>query len=326
MMMLYDAPTIPPSQQVEYALLHDARAVHDTALLRFQIYKVDGVLFWVLGEVTPGPNSGSITIPGAFINAETGEFVTPRDPELVMVKEGMWKVLTTAVQDRQKAEASYSWSEPLNQERRVLVPEDFYSPFTHGGKILFLPTPGESGIEQFGPVHLIFPDWERYIAPASVFIEQHRGLFAEDEARVDNVANLIKLLSSENKLIAVLAFRRLIASKSLTSVIIGKQLQAERHSSAIFSYLILTLIEPIEKNPLLQEIIHSIEAAQDIERIRAIALSAFAAGLFHSSDMVIISRCKEVLSATRRRLKELEVPVEKEHDLFLMFEKMDVLQ
>ena len=77
-------------------LLHDARAVHDLASIRFKDFEVDGILFWVVAIITPAPTSGSATIPGAHINSDSGKLIAPPASQTVVVKKGTWKVLISA--------------------------------------------------------------------------------------------------------------------------------------------------------------------------------------------------------------------------------------
>src|SRR5262245_15872949 len=63
-MPLTDALQVSP-QYAEYALLHDARAVHDTVLVRFKDFETNGVHSWAVLSLTPSTQSGAATIPGA---------------------------------------------------------------------------------------------------------------------------------------------------------------------------------------------------------------------------------------------------------------------
>src|SRR5258708_18805585 len=95
-MPLPDLPPPPPraSEQAEYALLRDARAVRDAVLTRFSDFQDDRKMVWALAEIDPGPQSGAATVPGASINAESGALVSPPGAQTVLTKEGKWKRLT----------------------------------------------------------------------------------------------------------------------------------------------------------------------------------------------------------------------------------------
>lgn len=328
MMTISDKPSITPQQQIEYDLLHDARAVHDTASLHFADFETGQVPSWVLATVTPGPNSGSATVPGASIKAETGELVVPQGAKAVLLKEGTWKTSVSASGHGRLATGTYSWSEPLEQDKRILPPEDFYSPFVHGGTILFQPTPGKSGIDQFGPVHLLFQEWGQYVAAASVFVKNHQQLFEADSKTGPAETNqLTAMLSNENKLIVTLAFRRLIEIERITPDLAAKQLaNTKEHLRAILTYMMITDQKPSTDEPFVQVISSCLNSATNVDTIRPIAHGAFSAGLLHSADDGILSRSKTVLKQTKRRLKELGTPIEKDPHLILIFKMMDTDQ
>src|SRR6266699_2614025 len=109
-MMAFDI--LPPPEPAAM-LIHDARAVYDTASLRFGDFIVEGRPAWVVAIVIPGPTSGSATVPGAYINAETGQFVTPGNAQTVLVKEGKWRALAASQGSAQYGEGAYSWTETL---------------------------------------------------------------------------------------------------------------------------------------------------------------------------------------------------------------------
>ena len=124
---------MPPQQQnVEIVLLHDARAVHDIAVIGLAAYLSDGPP-WIVALATPGPRSGKATTPGAYIDGKTGKVVMPPSPQTVVMKQGTWQVVAGG-QGRQE----YAWNEPM-ERKRVPAPEDQYSPFIHGGDVLFRP-------------------------------------------------------------------------------------------------------------------------------------------------------------------------------------------
>src|SRR6266540_7520940 len=110
--------------------------------------------------------SGSATVPGAYIKADTGELITPPNADTVIVKEGTWKVIAAAPQAKPPTGNQYSWTESPAEEKRILFPEDYYSPFTHGGTILCRPESNPNSLAAFGRVHLLFSDWDKYVVPA----------------------------------------------------------------------------------------------------------------------------------------------------------------
>jgi hypothetical protein len=317
MLCAFSAP--PPS--AEYRLVHDARAVQDTALLRFQEFEVNGVPNWVVATINPNSKSGSATVTGAYIKAETGAVVSPKDAKAVLVKEGSWKKVAAGATAPEHED--YSWTEPLDEDGVVLA-EDFYSPFVHGGTIVFLFRPDAAGIERFGTVRLIFPDWHNYVGPAFTFMRSEPIFQRNGHVSRSELSRLTQLLSQDNKLIAALAFRELVASGQVTPTLVRNQLtRAEVNLGAIYTYVVLTNSSST-RQPLVDEVASVAKATHDRTKLRSIALGAFAAGLFHTEDTGTISTSKSVLRVVRQRLKDLNIAVEGDPYLAFIFEKMNL--
>jgi hypothetical protein len=313
-----------PPQHLEYAVLHDARAVHDTASLHFKDLELHGVPSWVLAIVTPSSRSGAATIPGAYIKADTGELVTPPNGDTVVVKEGTWQVVAAARRANQSTGNQYSWTEPL-QRKRNLLPEDYYSPFIHGGTIVCRPEANPNTLAEFEPVRLLFSDWARYVVPTFAFAERQAKLFEEGTLAPADLPQLDSLLTQDNKLLAALALRTLMLSGRMTRSILNGQLaRADGQLLAIITYLILTSPGVQNGNLWLQELSNAAQTARNVENLRPAALGAFAAGLFRSRDAVILTNSKSLLRTIRQRLGVLRVAIETEPDLHLMLEKMDI--
>ena len=101
-----------PPQSVEYSVLHDARAVHDTVLLQCQKSENADSASCVVADLTPGSRSGSATVDGAYIRVETGTLVVPENAQALIIKEGVWRTIGTAPG---LAHGSYSWTEPMRE-------------------------------------------------------------------------------------------------------------------------------------------------------------------------------------------------------------------
>ena len=314
---------IPP-QKPAVVLVHDARAVYDTGSLRFGDFMVQGQPDWIVAIVTPRPGSGSATVPGAYINANTGEFVTPGNTQTVLVKLGKWRAVEGSDQRMKSGQGEYSWTENLDAEKRKMVPEDYYSPFANGGMILFRLMPGATGIDQFGPVRLLFQGWEVYTGPAFEFVETHPSVMADNQVTPAAVAQMKQLLSEKNRLLAVLAFRALVASGRMEPNLAENQLtNAGANLAAVYTYLVLASTAG-DPHHLSQKLIDLTRTTRDTTKLRSMALGAFATGLFHPENSGITSSSKAVLSAVRQRLKELRIAIEKDTYMFSIFEKMGV--
>jgi hypothetical protein len=313
-----------PPQQPAVVLVHDARAVYDTGALRFEDFMVQGQPVWIVAIVTPGPGSGSATVPGAYINANTGEFVTPGNTQTVLLKVGKWRAVEGSDQRMKSGEGEYSWTENLGPEKRKLLPEDYYSPFAHGGMILCRLTPGATGIDQFGPVRLLLQGWQEYPGPAFEFAATHPSVMADNQVTPAEVTQLKQMLSEKNKFLAVLAFRALVAAGRMEPNLAGNQLtNAEANLAAVYTYLVLASTAG-DPHHLSQKLIDLTRTTHDVTKLRSIALGAFATGLFHPENSGNTSSSKVVLRAVRQRLKELRIAIEKDTYMFSIFEKLGV--
>ena len=324
-MIALDMPPAPQQQLVEVVLLHDARAVHDTARIRLKDFANDGQPTWVVAKMTPGPRSGSATIPGAAINAQTGALVVPENARPVLVKEGSWLRRAAFPPDVVPAGNTYAWSEPLNQPKRRLEAEDYYSPFIHGGIVLFRPAAGRNGLDWFGPIYLLLSDWDREVVATLALSTHDRSLIENETPDPAKVSHLAGLMASDNPLSATIAFRSLASSGNISPELAGKQLtRADHHLAAIFSYLSLVAPDNKEGDALVEGVRDSIQAAREVEPIRQVSLGAFSASLFQSNDRVITARARSVLIASRQRLAQLGVTLTNERTLALIFEKQEV--
>src|SRR5260370_14305605 len=269
------APQMPPPRTVEISVLHDARAVHDCSNIQFLQFVVNGRPLWVVAQITPGAQSGSATVPGAYIQAETGQLVTPKGSQTVIIKEGKWTLLASG----QRTEASggtYSWTEPP-VKKRLLAPEDHYSPFVSSRTIVFRHQPTADGISQFESVALIFPDWAEHVGPPFAYFGGHPELLETGKAHGAVLAQWKQLLSNENKLLAAAAFRELIASGHITAEMAHQNLtHANAPLDAIFFDLLLTSSTPIE---VAQGVESVIKGSRDVAKLRSVALAAFSAML-----------------------------------------------
>lgn len=231
----------PRSQDATILLLHDARAVHDTASIRLRDYMLQGTPGWIAANILPGARSGSGTIPGASIDANTGKLRNPNNAAPELLKEGRWKAVASSSPAQETASGEYAWSEPVGQVKRIPDPEDYYSPFVEGGEILCQPVKGPQGIEQFGPVRLLFTGWGEFVGPAFGFLQSHPSLLSPGVPAPSEVSQLAEVLSGKNPLLALLAFRHLLTAHQLTT----RQAQDRLNSSganltAGLVYLLIT--------------------------------------------------------------------------------------
>lgn len=302
--------------------LHDARAVHDTANLRFEDYEWGGRASWILATINPGPRSGSVTIPGGYVEAETGNVVLPSGAQGSTIKEGTWNAIVSAPAGAHPMSGSYSWYEPLTR-KRVLLPEDFYSPFARGGVILFLPVPGKADIERFGFTRVIFSDWGTQVAPAFAFHNANPHLL-DPGPQTASVAKLVQLVSQANPIVAVVAFRNLLSLGLAQPDWVRAQLaRVSGPLGAVFGYQTIVIAGPNVSRPLVQETLQVIDTASE-PTLRALVSGSFAAALFLSQDPLVLARAKAVLVKARQRLAVAGVDVDNDPQLSWMFGKMGI--
>ena len=154
----------------EQQVLHDTRAVLDASELG--AVRATAGQTWAVLRTTPGPNSGSGTIPGAFVDGSTGRIIDSAtgaevgpDTQPVAVYTGSYQVL--AILSGQLQAGDYAWQEPLAVEVRDLPRESVYHPFALPGTVVARYRPEATDAAPFDPVYLIPDGWETHV-PAAV--------------------------------------------------------------------------------------------------------------------------------------------------------------
>lgn len=311
--------------KVENAVLHDARVVHDTAGFKFNQYEDGGVPSWIVGLISPEPDSGSATTPGQYLDIDTGSIITPLKAETVIIKKGKWLLIDSAIPEKIDS-GVYSWNEPLLIEKRILTTEDFYSPFSFGGTIIFKPNPSLQGIGYFGFLQLISPGWIKTIKNDSEYSKKFYNILNEyTDVNDDDKKTLLKLTISDNSFLAVMAFRKLIKAQVLTTQNLTKCIiETKGYKLAVFTYHILNVSESSETEKLTQSIITIIPKIQSLNEIRNIALGAFTFALFENNKSQQVLNAKSILSELKKQTKNMGVTIKHDAKLFIMFEKMAI--
>lgn len=313
--------SLPPESHAEYALVYEARAVHDTATLRLSDYGIAAKPAWIVTVVTPANGSGSATIPGAYIEAETGQFVTPERSDTVVVKKGAWQALDTADPLAPKT-GNYSWTEPLDRVKRVVTPEDIYSPFSYGGTIVFRPEPKDYGARYFVSCRLLFPEWGRAAAEALKAAPQLMGSLTTASTDNTSWAMVEKLAADDNGVLATVAFRTLLQSPGSFVAWLPALLKAtDVKKLSTFAYLSLAVSSAKDRAQRIMELGKLINETKEADRLLAIAYAAFAVNLFATQDTAAVSAANEILGKLRKRVEELHIPIQDHSPWFLIFKK-----
>jgi len=315
-------PPPPPATQVEFTVLHDARAVHDAASLCLDDYEPSGRPSWILATVSPDAQSGSATVPGGYFEADTGKLVVPSGAQTSLIKSGNWSAIASAPLGAHPSHHAYSWYEPLVRKRTLLV-EDHYSPFVHGGTVLFQPHLAKTDLEQFGAACLIFPDWAAKVPAAFAFHEANPHLL-DPGPQTAAVAKLVQLVSDPNPLLAVVAFRNLLALGLAQPDWVRAQLvRVSGPLGAVFGYLTIVIAGPNVSRPFANETLQVIDTAAE-PTLRALVLGSFAAALLPTGNPAIEVRARSVLGKAKQRLGAAGVVVAKDPQLSLMFDRAGV--
>jgi len=186
-------PAAHPAEDPAIARLRDARTIYDLAHLA----PADLAPGWRVAAITPGARSGAGTIPGAYIEAETGRFVNPDSAAMVMIVEGSWQIVTGP----ERGTGTYSWQEPLAEfHTRLPEPDDLFSPFVHGGLIVV--QPGWSASERFGHPPLVWPSWIADLDARVQVIARFRAALAAE----DRDAIAAQLAAADDRMMAVMAY------------------------------------------------------------------------------------------------------------------------
>ncbi len=291
-------------------VVHDARAVHDMADLKLADLS-RGNRPWVVSRVRPAPQSGSATIPGASIRGDTGQFVSPPHSPPVVMKLGSLQVLSGS-EPQTKSSETYSWTEPLDEEKRVLSPEDYYSPFMKGGVIINAAQPVSGMGHNLDAIYLTFDDWAPDVPEATAYLGQNPGDFQHGGLHA-GTARLTRLLGSRNALLHLQAFRRLLQSKAIQFHEVEETIRAApAEVAAVDTYL--TLVDGLDGS-VGERLANVVRAANSDVTRRGIAIGAHAVMLL-SNDAAAIRQAAVVLAAARTALAG---PLERDEYLKALF-------
>jgi hypothetical protein len=289
----------PPPPAVERSVLHDSRAIHDCATLRYADFTADSASRWAIVILEPAPDSGSATVPGASL--QSGELKAPAGAETVVQKKGRWKRQGAIGRDW-PPEGVYAWTEPFDKSVRVVQPEDIYSPFASGGVILFRPTPGAAALAEFGRVHLVFREWSPLVPLVFTYVQQ-QGL---PPGSLPEVEALQRMVTLENPLLSLIAFRELAGQQEVPGPALLAHLNRVRGSlRASFAYVLL-YSQAAEIDSGLEA---AIERAATSDTLLPLASGALSVLLFRSADTAAVARAKSLILRVRQRAGQLGPPL-----------------
>jgi hypothetical protein len=303
-------PTIPPQPEPSgITLSHDARAIHDIATLSIAGFTRGGGGF-VAALMTPDQGSGNGIVPGAYMDADTGELVVPRGASMVIPVSGKWQVI--AASSGGQNGGAYSWSDPVVILKRIHEPEDVYSPFARGGAIVFRPHGASGAKDFFEDTRLLFTTWSDDFSTAVRFAEENPAVFSEDANKVTD-SQLRPLLAGSNRFLAVDAFRRWLGWGRLP-LPVGEQYLVASPDSRVKSILAYLLVARGD------DLLRLTDATQDTTALKAMALGAWSAKML-AGHKVEVARCANTaLAGQRKRLADLGVPIKSDPTLAAIFQ------
>jgi hypothetical protein len=280
--------------EMEHSIHYEVRAAHDIAMWQRGNYAVpNGTQNWMVVRVEPAAGSGSATVPGGYINAETGELEMPAGAQTVIVKSGRWRRLdgTTA-----EAAGKYHWFESQIEDKRRMDPEDVYSPFEHGGTLLFAPNWEADGIQQFEAPVLLFEEWAAAAQQAiATNLPSENGML-EPPPQLLNA--LPRLRVSPNPLVAAWAWRY-----SLTRDPDGTQADLDSASGRVLTVRTRLLLD-IGSELSVQRVVQAVRGTHDLSRLEAMAAGALSAAQLPSAGNGASAR--QVLGTIAEQLRGID--------------------
>jgi hypothetical protein len=321
-MILSDALSL--QQQTEYAVVREARTVHDTATLQLADYRIAVGSGWIVATIEPTSDSGSATVPGAYIEAETGRYVAPTQAEVTLAKSGRWTSIATGY-EHAPSSGHYTWNEPMNRRTRALTPEDFYSPFAHGGTVVFQFEPDAKAAQQFGACRLIFPEWAQSAADTLKMSTHIVELLRKLTLTPLSTMEASKLVHGGNGMLATLAFRGLLQhAPAFDSQAPALLKAADARRLSIFVYLGLTAAPQKDRTEWLKLLRDCVMDTHEPERLLAIAYAVFAAQLFAGQEPGDAHASHELMQLLHKRVGELGLPMPENSPWILLFHKSNI--
>ncbi|PCE26122.1 hypothetical protein BWP39_16485 [Paraburkholderia acidicola] len=320
-MILADAAH--PYAHADYVITTEARAVHDTATLKLSDYRASNGSDWVVAAIEPASDSGTVQMPGAYINVDTGEIVQPADAHDVVVMKGAWRTLATA-DSSVPSRADYSWTEVPKQRIRIPTPDDFYSPFKEGGTVVFQWEPSAEGKAQFSATRMIFPEWAQDVAETLRSAPGIEGTLVElaDAGKASTEAD--EITSAKNNLSSVLIWNALLHGSGSSTIVARMPALLETTDArklSVLVYLCLAASAAADRPTLVTAVKTLIGETTDSTRLASIAYASYAVKLFDPTNASAQNAASSVLAQLKSRTTALHVRMDAHSPWTLIFEK-----
>jgi hypothetical protein len=293
--------------------LHDVRAAHDMANLRFDAVAKGDEGFWIIIKIIPAPHSGSATTVGASIDLDsgklidnrTGKILTPDAAQPGIMEEGSWELVTSLSNSPTTSRGQYSWTEPRRTRIRSLEVEDLYRPFARGGVVLCRRRPEMQGSAQFVSAQLIPPGWEIHTRAAYEFFQRNPGLFAGSSLPSQR-DRLLEMVRGDNPVLGVMAFRTMAEKGTVDIALLREVLgRFEGYRRVVLSYMIMAHPLNLNENTLLDELAKAIEGIAVPDEHRFFALGIATTRLLHPDLRTSQVLGPKLLTTLRRHTAQL---------------------
>ncbi|ACA91368.1 MULTISPECIES: hypothetical protein [Burkholderia cepacia complex] len=311
--------------KADFALIAQARTVHDTATLNLSdYYTANQAPSWAVAELSPKKGSGGLVSPGVMVQVGDKTFVQPEEAGAVVQMKGVWRAVA-------KADASvpagrdYAWIQPQRVRMRSLSPDDFYSPFISGGTVVFQWDASAPDDARFVATRMIFPAWQQDVADAIKSAPQLEAELAKiggGRAALDTVD---RLLASGNDVSSILAFRALLRVPDPEFVATHAETALKTtdvHKLSIITYLSLAASQEKDRARLLEVLKTTIDETTDANRLLAVAYGAFAVSVFDRRDREAVSGARNTVRVLRQRTLALHVAMQDKAPWSQIFMKM----
>jgi len=288
--------------------------VHDVATLQPSDYRSADGSSWVIATITPAADSGANVTGTTYFDTAKQQTVAVPDARRRYANRGTWQVVASS-SPSVPATGHYDWLTlawlPINRRPLPQTPEHLYSPFIHGGTIVYRWNPDAQGGEQFGNVRMIFPEWQQRVAD---MLRSASGNDAQ-AAAASPASALDRVTQDGNPMAAVLDFGAALREEPADRI--AARLPALLRASDLHevSAIVFQCIAGSreEDRPRFVETINgSIFSIDDRARLLAIAYGAFAAGKAKPrpfSDTAQTARINDVFTALKQRTSALGIPV-----------------
>ncbi|RQZ65981.1 hypothetical protein [Burkholderia sp. Bp9004] len=300
---------LPPSP-----VAAETRMVHDVATLQPSDYRSADGASWVIATLTPAPDSGENVTGTTYFDTAKQQTVAVPDARRRYANRGTWQVVASS-SSSVPATGRYDWLTlawlPINRRPLPQTPEHLYSPFIHGGTIVYRWNPAAQGGEQFGNVRMIFPEWQEQVADV---LRGAPGAVAQTAAAASASA-LDRVKQDGNPMAAVLDFGAALHEEPADRIAarLPALLRAnDLHEVSAIVFQCIAASREADRLRFVEAISGSIFSIDDSARLLAIAYGAFAAGRAKPrpfSDAAQAARINDVFAALKQRTSTLGVPV-----------------